>query len=139
MRILILCTGNSSRSQMAEGFLESLNNEIEVHSAGTQPAPSVNPYAIRVMREVGIDISHNKTHHVEEFLDEEWDYVITVCGGAKETCPAFIGKVKNRVHIGFDDPAEAKGTDEEVLATFRRVRDEIKVEFQKFYNEHLKS
>jgi arsenate reductase len=124
---------------MAEGFLESLNNEIEVHSAGTQPAPSVNPYAIRVMREVGIDISHNKTHHVEEFLDEEWDYVITVCGGAKETCPAFIGKVKNRVHIGFDDPAEAKGTDEEVLATFRRVRDEIKVEFQKFYNEHLKS
>ena len=139
MRILILCTGNSSRSQMAEGFLESLNNEIEVHSAGTQPAPSVNPYAIRVMREVGIDISHNKTHHVEEFLYEEWDYVITVCGGAKETCPAFIGKVKNRVHIGFDDPAEAKGTDEEVLATFRRVRDEIKVEFQKFYNEHLKS
>ena len=139
MRILILCTGNSSRSQMAEGFLESLNNEIEVHSAGTQPAPSVNPYAIRVMREVGIDISHNKTHHVEEFLDEEWDYVITVCGGAKETCPAFIGKVKNRVHISFDDPAEAKGTDEEVLATFRRVRDEIKVEFQKFYNEHLKS
>ncbi len=139
MRILILCTGNSSRSQMAEGFLESLNNEIEVHSAGTQPAPSVNPYAIRVIREVGIDISHNKTHHVEEFLDEEWDYVITVCGGAKETCPAFIGKVKNRVHIGFDDPAEAKGTDEEVLATFRRVRDEIKVEFQKFYNEHLKS
>ncbi len=139
MRILILCTGNSSRSQMAEGFLESLNNEIEVHSAGTQPAPSVNPYAIRVMREVGIDISHNKTHHVEEFLDEEWDYVITVCGGAKETCPAFIGKVKNRVHIGFDDPAEAKGTDEEVLATFRRVKDEIKVEFQKFYNEHLKS
>jgi arsenate reductase len=124
---------------MAEGFLESLNNEIEVHSAGTQPAPSVNPYAIRVMREVGIDISHNKTHHVEEFLDEEWDYVITVCGGAKETCPAFIGKVKNRVHIGFDDPAEAKGTDEEVLATFRRVKDEIKVEFQKFYNEHLKS
>ncbi|GAB6279864.1 MAG: arsenate reductase ArsC [Lentimicrobium sp.] len=124
---------------MAEGFLESLNNEIEVHSAGTQPAPSVNPYAIRVMREVGIDISHNKTHHVEEFLDEEWDYVITVCGGAKETCPAFIGKVKNRVHIGFDDPAEAKGTDEEVLATFRRIRDEIKVEFQKFYNEHLKS
>jgi len=124
---------------MAEGFLESLNNEIEVHTAGTQPAPSVNPYAIRVMREVGIDISHNKTHHVEEFLDEEWDYVITVCGGAKETCPAFIGKVKNRIHIGFDDPAEAKGTDEEVLATFRRVRDEIKVEFQKFYNEHLKS
>jgi arsenate reductase len=123
---------------MAEGFLKSYGGNLEVHSAGTQPAPAVHPYAIKVMDEVGIDISHNRTHHVDEFLNEEWDYVITVCGGARETCPSFTGKVKNRLHIGFDDPAEAKGSDEEVLSLFRMVRDEIGEEFLKFHHNLLK-
>lgn len=90
------------------------------------------------MGEVEIDISHNRTHHVDEFLNEEWDYVITVCGGARESCPAFIGKVKNRLHIGFEDPAEAQGSDEEVLTVFRRVRDQIGEEFRKFHDNLLK-
>ena len=138
MKILILCTGNSCRSQMAEGFLKLFGGNFEVHSAGTQPAPAVNSYAIKVMGEVGIDISHNRTHHVDEFLNEEWDYVITVCGGARESYPAFIGKVKNRLHIGFEDPAGAQGSDEEVLTVFRRVRDQIGEEFRKFHDNLLK-
>ena len=133
MKILILCTGNSCRSQMAEGFLKSFDSRLEVFSAGTNPAPASNPFAIAVMEEAGIDISQNKPTSVDLFLAEPFDYVITVCGGAQESCPAFTGTVKNRLHIGFDDPADAVGTPEEVLPVYRRVRDEIRLQFTHFY------
>lgn len=94
MKILILCTGNSCRSQMAHGFLQSFDNAIEVHSAGTKPAGKVNPMAVKVMSEIGIDISHHMPKSVNQYLGHEWDYVITVCGGANESCPMFTGKVK---------------------------------------------
>ena len=112
MKILILCTGNSCRSQMAEGFLKSFDSRIEVYSAGTKPALHTNHNAVVVMIDMGINISKNNPKSVDLFLADPFDYVITVCGGAKESCPAFTGKVKNRLHIGFDDPAEAAGTPE---------------------------
>lgn len=125
MKILILCTGNSCRSQMAEGFLRSFDPELEVYSAGTAPSDRVHPKAIAVMKEKGVDLSGHRTKKVDEFLDKSFDYVITVCDQAKESCPVFLGDVRHRLHIGFDDPAEATGTDEEIYAVFRRVRDEI--------------
>jgi len=134
MKILILCTGNSCRSQMAEGFLKSFDKKLEVYSAGTEPSEKVHPKAVQVMKEVGIDISDNYPKSVDEFLNEVFDYVITVCGGANENCPTFTGKVKNRLHIGFDDPAEAIGTEEEILGEFIRIRDEIQHDFKLFYN-----
>ena len=134
MKILILCTGNSCRSQMAEGFLKSFNKNLDVVSAGTEPSREVHPKAIEVMREYEIDLSKNKPKHVNEFLHESFDYVITVCGGAKETCPMFTGDVKHRLHIGFDDPAEAEGSEEFILSEFIRIRDEIKRDFRKFYD-----
>lgn len=135
-KILVLCTGNSCRSQMAEGFLKSFNNNIEVFSAGTEPAGSVNPYAIKVMQESGIDISRNYPKHVNEFIDQDFDYIITVCDHAKETCPVFTGHAKKRIHIGFEDPSETKGSESEILDAFRKVRDQIRGEFMKF-NETL--
>lgn len=138
MKILVLCTGNSCRSQMAEGFLKSFDAKLEVFSAGTEPATQVNPNAIKVMSERGIDISQNRPKNVDEFLSDTWDFVITLCGGANESCPAFMGNVKSRLHIGFDDPAEAKGTEEEILDEFRRVRDEIKIAFLNFYVNYTK-
>lgn len=137
MRILILCTGNSCRSQMAEGILKSFDANLEVLSAGTKPAEKVASMAIEVMKEIGIDISQNYPKLVDNFLAQEFDFVITVCGGAKEVCPAFIGKVAHRIHIGFDDPAEATGTDEEIISEFRRVRDEILVDFKEFYLSNI--
>jgi arsenate reductase len=137
-KILILCTGNSCRSQMAEGFLKSFDNELEVYSAGTKPSGSVHPKAIQVMNELNLDISLGYPQHVEDFIDKDFDYVITVCGGAKESCPMFEGKVKKQLHIGFDDPAEAKGTEDHILDEFRRVRDEIKRGFNSFYNNNIK-
>jgi arsenate reductase (thioredoxin) len=131
-KILVICTGNSCRSQMAEGFLKSFDQTMEVSSAGTHPADRVNPNAVKVMKEIGIDISHHVPEIVDKYVNQEWDYVITVCGGAKEVCPAFTGKVKHRLHIGFDDPADAVGNREEVLEVYRRVRDEIKEGFQRF-------
>ena len=122
---------------MAQAFLQSFDKAIKVFSAGTEPANMVNPFAIQVMKEVGIDISHNSPKHVDQYLGEEWDYVITVCGGANESCPAFIGKVKQRWHLGYDDPAEATGTDEEKLIVFRKVRDEINEGFKAFYNSQI--
>lgn len=136
-RILILCTGNSCRSQMAEGFLKSFDASLQVFSAGTNPASRVSSKAIQVMKEIGIDISQNKPKDVSLYLKEPFDYVITVCDNAKETCPVFTGKVKSRLHIGFEDPAEAVGDEEEVLAVFGRVRDEIKEGFHKFYSENI--
>ena len=135
MKILILCTGNSCRSQMAEGFLKSFNSNLEVHSAGTEPSNDVHPKAIDVMREIGIDLSTNYPKKVNEFLNQTFDYVITVCGGAKESCPTFSGKVKRHIHIGFDDPADAIGTEDEVYGEFRRIRDEIKRDFFEFYQK----
>jgi arsenate reductase (thioredoxin) len=133
-RILILCTGNSCRSQMAEGFLKSFNPQLEVYSAGTQPAARVHPMVVAVMREVGIDLSRSLPKRVDQFITQPFDYVITVCDHAKETCPVFTGKVKHRLHIGFDDPAEATGTEQETLTTFRRVRDEIRNQFHNLHS-----
>ncbi|HQI43473.1 arsenate reductase ArsC [Seramator thermalis] len=138
MKILILCTGNSCRSQMAEGFLQSLDNRITVRSAGTNATGKLNPKAVEVMKEAGIDISHHTSKNVDLFLNEAWDYVITVCGGAKETCPMFTGRVNHRVHIGFEDPSEVVGTPEFIDSEYRRIRDEIKTAFQKFYDEEIK-
>ncbi len=135
MKILVLCTGNSCRSQMAEGFLKAFDSKLEVVSAGTKPGNEVHPLAIEVMREEGVDLSNNKPKNVSDFLNQLFDYVITVCGGAKESSPLFTGKVKNRIHIGFDDPAEAVGNQEFIRSEFIRIRDEIKSDFLKFYNE----
>lgn len=139
MNILILCTGNSCRSQMAEGFLKSFDSNLTVYSAGTKPTDKVHPKAIQVMQEIGIDISKNEPKSVDEFLQKAFDYVITVCGGAQESCPTFTGKVKHHLHIGFEDPADAIGTDEEIVTEFRRIRDEIKRDFYAFYIKNLKN
>ncbi|MBO5794296.1 MAG: arsenate reductase ArsC [Bacteroidaceae bacterium] len=133
MKVLILCTGNSCRSQMAHGFLQSFDKSMEVHSAGTQPASQVNLRAVEVMNETGIDISLHTPKSVNIYLDEAWDYVITVCGGANETCPMFQGKVGKRMHIGFDDPSEVQGSEEFVMNEFRRIRDEVRKRFAEFY------
>lgn len=137
-RILILCTGNSCRSQMAEGFLKSFDKNLEVFSAGTKPSSQVHPKAIQVMKEVGIDLSGNYPKHSDQFINDSFDYVITVCDNAKESCPVFIGKVGKQLHIGFEDPADATGTEEEILAVFRKVRDEIKRDFFEFYTQEIK-
>jgi len=137
-RILILCTGNSCRSQMAEGFLKSFDKNLEVFSAGTKPSSQVHPKAIQVMQEVGIELSGNYPKHSDQFINDSFDYVITVCDNAKESCPIFMGKVGKQLHIGFEDPAEATGTEEEILAVFRKVRDEIKSDFFEFYLKEIK-
>lgn len=136
-KILILCTGNSCRSQMAEGFLKSFDKKLEVYSAGTEPAFEVHPKAIQVMAELGINISLNKPKSITNFLNQDFDYVITVCGGAKESCPIFRGSVKHRIHIGFNDPAEAVGSDEKITNEFKKIRDEIKIKFNEFYEQNL--
>ena len=139
MKILILCTGNSCRSQMAHGFLKSFDSTIRVFSAGTEASGKLNSSAVKVMQEIGIDISKHTSDSVEKYLDEAWDYVITVCGGANENCPAFIGDVKHRLHIGFDDPSFAVGTDEFIWSEYLRVRDEIQTAFYKLFVEQIKS
>jgi arsenate reductase len=123
---------------MAHGFLQSFDKSLNVCSAGTQASGRLNENAVSVMKEVGIDISHHTSDSVDKYLGEEWDYVITVCGGANEACPAFLGKVKNRLHIGFDDPSHAIGTDEFIWSEFRRVRDEIKEKFYELYKTQIK-
>ena len=135
MKILILCTGNSCRSQMAEGFLQSFNDDLKVFSAGTRPEKEINPRTLIVMNELGIDLSENKPEAVGKKLTTSFDYVITVCDAAKEICPVFTAKVKHRLHIGFEDPAETKGSDEEVLPVYRRIRDEINDKFYKFFQD----
>lgn len=137
MKILILCTGNSCRSQMAHGFMQSFNKDLYVRSAGTEASGKLNVKAVKAMKEIGIDISHHSSDSVEKYLGDEWDYVITVCGGANENCPVFIGKVEHRLHMGFDDPSHATGTDEFIWSEFIRVRNEIKETFQKFYKEEI--
>lgn len=137
MKVLVLCTGNSCRSQMGEAILRDINPELEVVSAGTKIADQVHPLAIKAMAEIGIDISSHRPKMVDEFLDEGVDFLISVCCGAKDACPAFLGPVGTRLHIGFDDPAYAEGTEEEIFDVFRRVRDEIRRDFAKFNEEYI--
>lgn len=137
-KVLILCTGNSCRSQMAEGFLQAFDDKIEVISAGTVPAATVHPKAVSVMKEVGIDISLAVPKDVNKFINNSFDFVITVCDNAKENCPVFFGSIRNNLHIGFTDPAEATGTEDEIYNVFREVRDKIKDRFYKFYIQNLK-
>ena len=138
MRILILCTGNSCRSQMAHGFLQSFDHRLQVFSAGTKATGQLNETAVKVMVEDGVNISHHTSDGVDLYLHQEWDYVITVCGGANENCPIFIGNVKHRLHFGFDDPSHTMGNDEFIHSEFRRVRNEIKEKFYRFYILELK-
>lgn len=137
MKILILCTGNSCRSQMAHGFMESFDSSLHVFSAGTEPAERVNPMAVEAMAEAGLDIGEHTPHNVSEYLGEAWDYVITVCGGANENCPLFTGTVGTRVHIGFDDPSHASGTPEFIAGEFRRVREEIRRTLLAYYTTFI--
>jgi arsenate reductase len=130
--ILILCTGNSCRSQMAEGVLRAAAGEtLDVQSAGSRPAGYVHPLAIEVMREIGIEIAHHRSKPLSEFLDREIETVVTVCGRADQACPVFPGQVQ-RYHWAFDDPNEVEGSDAERLAAFRRVRDDIKRTFDAY-------
>ena len=130
--VLILCTGNSCRSQMAEAILHAAAGDIlQVHSAGSNPAGYVHPKAIAVLKEIGIDISGNHSKHMNEFMDRNITTVITVCGNADQACPMFPGQV-NRHHWGFDDPAHAAGSEEEIVNAFRRVRDQIKLVFEAY-------
>jgi arsenate reductase len=130
--ILILCTGNSCRSHMAEAVLRAAAGDLaDVHSAGSQPAGYVHPKAAAVLREIGLDVSGHTSKHLNEFLARPITTVITVCGRADQVCPVFPGQV-NRHHWGFDDPAHARGTEEEILGEFRRVRDEIKRVFEAY-------
>jgi len=138
MKVLILCTGNSCRSQMAHGFMQSFDSRITVCSAGTKAAGKLNAGAVAAMKEIGIDISQHTSDQVETYLNEAWDYVITVCGGANEACPAFIGDVKHRLHMGFDDPSHVVGSEDYIKSEFRRVRDQIKDGFYKLYVEVIK-
>jgi len=123
---------------MAEGFLKSFDPELIVYSAGTNPSSLVHPLAIKVMAETGIDISGYYTKDVNQLIHKSFDYVITVCDNAKNECPVFLGNVKNRLHIGFEDPANASGTENEILSVFREIRDNIKQEFYNFYTSEIK-
>ena len=140
--VLVLCTGNSCRSHIAEAILRAAAKDIfEVHSAGSNPAGYVHPKAVAVMKEIGIDISNHSSKHMNDFLKRDVHTVITVCGNADQACPSFPGQLK-RHHWGFDDPAKAEGSEEEVLDVFRRVRDEIKLVFEAYasgYREALHS
>jgi len=138
MKVLILCTGNSCRSQMAQGFLQSFDKNIKVHSAGTFPASRINSTAVKVMAEAGIDISSHRPENVDRYINEIWDFVITVCDDANETCPVFMGKVKYRLHMGYEDPSHKTGTEEYILNEFRKTRDRIKDDFFRLYREKIK-
>lgn len=124
---------------MAHGFLQSFDPRLKVFSAGTEASGRLNPKAVEVMKEAGVDISHHTSDKVDQYLGEEWDYVITVCGGANENCPVFMGKVKHRLHMGYDDPSHATGTHEFIQSEYYRVRDEIREGFWKLYLERLKA
>ena len=130
--VLILCTGNSCRSHLAEGILRAAAGDmLEVRSAGSKPAGFVHPKAIEVMREIGVDISAHVSKHMNDFLTQRVTTVITVCGNADQACPIFPGQV-NRYHWGFEDPAHAEGSDEAVLGVFRKVRDQIRLVFEAY-------
>ncbi len=136
--ILILCTGNSCRSQMAHGFMESFDSTLNVQSGGVAPAKQVNPKAVKAMKEINIDISDHKPMGMDNYINKDWDFVITVCNHAEKTCPAFLGKVGKTIHMPFDDPSHATGTDEFIWSEYIRVRGEIKEKFFKLYTEQIK-
>lgn len=135
VKILVLCTGNSCRSQMAEGIIRSINPDFGVFSAGTRPEKEVNPFAVKAMKEIGIDISKQYPKNADIFINTDFDYVITVCDNARELCPVFTGNVKHRVHSGFEDPFNAQGTDEEKMEVYRKVRDQIKNVFCEMFEK----
>ncbi|NOY87390.1 MAG: arsenate reductase ArsC [Deltaproteobacteria bacterium] len=135
-RVLFLCTGNSCRSQMADGIINhDFAGCIEAFSAGTEPH-GLNPKAVQVLAEIGIDISGDSSDHLSQYEGQSFDYVITLCGDANEKCPLFFGGVQ-RTHIGFDDPPKATGTEEDVLNVYRRVRDEIREQLSDFFRQEL--
>ena len=123
---------------MAQGFLQSFDKRLQVFSAGTVPARRINPTAVRVMKELGIDISKNRPENVARYLNDEWDYVITVCDDARESCPVFSGKVRNRLHRGFKDPSKAEGSYTEIMNVFYDVRNEIRNEFHELFESEIK-
>jgi arsenate reductase len=137
LQVLFLCTGNSCRSQMADGIVNhDFSGKITAVSAGTEPH-GLNPRAVQVMHEIGIDISRNSSDHLSRYQGQAFDYVISLCGDADEKCPTFFGGVK-RLHMPFDDPPRATGSDEQVMAVYRRVRDEIRARMKVFFNAELK-
>lgn len=137
MKILILCTDNSCRSQMAEGWLQSFDKSLTVCSAGTEPAAQTHLLAIETMAKSGIDISMKHPKPVEQYLDEPWDYVITLCNTADEKCPEFTGKVRHRLHMGTYDPSRAKGTPEFIASEFRRISIQLKKKMYEFYADEI--
>lgn len=139
MKILIICRANSCRSQMAEAYLKNLDPELNVYSAGPEPAEIVHPLTIQAMAEIGIDISKSSTSNINEFVNQDWDYVITVCDIAKESCPVFKGNVKNSISLKFDDPLSYEGDDEFLLKLIRTTRTQIINIFEDFYNEFITS
>ena len=138
MKILIVCTGNTCRSQMAEGYLRYLDPSLQVLSAGTRPGATVNPMAVRVMKEIGIDISSHHPKLIDRFLSNSFDYSITVCDEARKNCPYFTGEVRHRIHIGFEDPTKKRGTEDEQIGEYRKVRDQIVRDLGRFYEQNLK-
>ena len=137
MKVLIICRANSCRSQIAEAILKRFDPDLIVKSAGPEPAEVVHPLTIRAMAEIGIDISQSSTTNINEFVNEDWDFVITVCDIAKESCPAFLGNVKNSICLKFEDPLAYKGDDEFLLKLIRTTRTQIVNEFEDFYNEFI--
>lgn len=136
-RVLFLCTGNSCRSQMADGIVNhDFSNRITAVSAGTQPH-GLNPLAVKVMEEINIDISRNSSDHLSRYQGEPFDYIISLCDDADEKCPLFLGGTK-RLHMPFEDPPKAQGSEEEVLQVYRRVRDEIRLQLNNFFEQELK-
>ena len=137
-KVLFLCTGNSCRSQMADGLVNhDFAGRIEAFSAGTEPH-GLNPKAVQVLAEIGIDISGNSSDHLGKYEGQSFDYVISLCGDAHEKCPLFFGGVQ-RLHMGFEDPPRATGTEEEIMAVYRRVRDEIRQQMREFFEKELTS
>ena len=136
-RVLVVCTGNACRSQIAAAFLRSFDRWLEVFSAGISPAAEIHPLAREVMQELGVSLEGEKPRNVDELLEKKFDYVITVCDAARETCPVFSGEVRRRLHIGFEDPSFALGTRKRRLEKFRAVRDEIRSKMREFYETEL--
>lgn len=137
--ILIICKGNSCRSQMAEAFLKQLNPHLNAHSGGIFPSDEVHPLAVKAMQETGIDISKNKTNDIAEFSGHHWDIVMTVCDFAEEHCPADLNQAGRRIHYRFIDPVESKGSEDERMEIFREVRDLIKAKMEEFYQDFFHS
>lgn len=137
VKILVICKANSCRSQMAEAFLKQINNTLQVCSAGIVPAVEIHPYTIKVMQEIGIDLSSYRTTDIAEFVNQQWDVVFTVCDFADEYCPIEIDKAMKRIHCRFIDPVEFKGNEPEKIQVFREVRDQIKEKMFEMYKDSI--